>query len=79
MGSLLLGKKGAIYSLPQNMTVGGSEGPEIPGLCTRTSGQGPELPLQNPKLPVVWKFPEQNSGAKIRTPSREKRENDLAK
>ena len=72
MGRLLLGKKGAIYSLPENLTVGGNEGPEILGLCTETSGQGPELPLQNPELPVVRKFLEQTSGAKIWTPSREK-------
>ena len=72
VSSNLLGKKEAIYSLPQKSDRWGSEGPEFPGLCTGTSGQGPELPLHNPELPVVRKFPEQTSGAKVRTPSREK-------
>ena len=55
MGSPLLGKKEAIYSLPQNLTVGGSEGPEISGLCTGTSGQGPELPACTGKTaPNGW-------------------------
>ena len=71
-GQSPLGEEGAIYSLPQNLTVGGSEGPEILGLCTGTFGQGPKLPLQKPELPVVRKFPEQTSGAKFRPPSREK-------
>ena len=35
-----LGNKGAIYSLPQNLTVGGSEGPEIPVLGPEISGPG---------------------------------------
>ena len=67
----LLGKKGAIYSLPKNSDRWSSEGPEIPVLCTGNSGRGPELP-------VVRKFPEQTSGAKILTPSREKNRKRLS-
>ena len=49
-----------------------SGGPEIPVL-------GPDIPGLTPELPVPRKFPEQTSGAKFRTPTREKNAKDLAK
>ena len=75
MGSLLLEKKGAIYSLPQNLTVGGSEGPEIPGLCTGTSGH--RCKAQNFRWSGNFrsKPPVQKSGP----PPERKRKKDLAK
>ena len=48
-----------------------SEGLELPVLCTKTSGQGPELPMHTPELPVGRISPGRISAQNLRDPSRE--------
>ena len=74
-----LGKKGAIYSLPQKLAVGNPQGRKFRVKGAGTSGRGPDIPGLTPEFPVPRKFPEQTSGAKFRTPTREENAKDLAK
>ena len=74
-----MGKKEAFYSLPKKLAVGKTQGRTFRVKGAGTSGRGPDISGLTPELPVPRKFPEQTSGAKFRTPTREKSTNDLAK